>query len=111
MADEIPLAAEFAYLPHALVPGLLRHNFGRESLYDVLESAYGIKLTQAEQSLEAALADPRELELLGLTPPAAVLRMQRLTMRDDGVPVEYVLSAYRGDRYKFHSTLQARVSS
>jgi len=90
---------------------LLRHNFGRESLYDVLESAYGIKLTQAEQSLEAALADPRELELLGLTPPAAVLRMQRLTMRDDGVPVEYVLSAYRGDRYKFHSTLQARVSS
>jgi GntR family transcriptional regulator len=111
LADDIPLAAEFAYLPHALVPGLLRHNFGRESLYDVLESVYGIKLTQAEQSLEAALADPRELELLELTPPAAVLRMQRLTMRDDGVPVEYVLSAYRGDRYKFHSTLQARVSS
>jgi len=27
--------------------------------------------------------------------------MQRLTLTSDGVPVEYVLSTYRGDRYKF----------
>jgi GntR family transcriptional regulator len=108
LADGVPLALETAHLPFALFPQLLRHDFARESLYDVLENEYKLALTQAEQTLEAALGGPREIELLELTPPAAVLRMQRLTLTTDGVPVEYVLSVYRGDRYKFHSALQAR---
>ena len=108
LADGVPLALETAYLPFALFPQLLRHDLARESLYDVLENEYKLKLTHAEQTLEAALGAPREIELLELTPPAAVLRMQRLTLTADGVPVEYVLSVYRGDRYKFHSALQAR---
>jgi len=106
LADAVPLAIESAYLPFALFPRLLRHDFARQSLYDVLENEYKLALTQAEQTLEAALAGPHEIELLELAPPAAVLRMQRLTLTADGVPVEYVLSVYRGDRYKFHSTLQ-----
>ncbi|MBL8094963.1 MAG: GntR family transcriptional regulator [Anaerolineales bacterium] len=106
LADGEPLALEIAYLPVALCPGLLKHDFARESLYAVLEKDYGFKLTHAEQTLEAGLAGPREVELLGLTPPAAVQHIQRLTFRQDGVPVEYVLSTYRGDRYKFRSMLQ-----
>ena len=106
LSDGIPLAVETAYLPFARFPKLLHHNFARESLYDVLETEYKLTLTQAEQSIEAALASAREIELLRLTPPAAVLRMQRLTLTADSVPVEYVHSVYRGDRYKFRSTLQ-----
>jgi GntR family transcriptional regulator len=108
LADGVPLAVESAYLPFAMFPTLLRHNFARESLYDVLESEHKLTLTRADQSIEAALAAPREIELLKLTPPAAVLKMQRLTSTADGVPVEYVLSVYRGDRYKFRSVLQPR---
>jgi len=54
------------------------------------------------------LADPRELELLALTSPSAVLKMQRLSKTADGTPVEWVLSSYRGDRFVFHSILQSR---
>jgi len=111
LADSVPLAVEMAYLPFALFPRLLRHNFARESLYDVLETEYKLTLTQAEQSIEAALASAREIELLKLTPPAAVLKMQRLTLTSDGVPVEYVHSVYRGDRYKFRSMLQPRTNN
>jgi GntR family transcriptional regulator len=110
VADGKPLALETAYLPFALFPNLLNHNFATESLYAVLENEYQIVLTQAEQTIEAALAEPDEIKLLKLDPPAAVLRIQRLTLTRDGVPVEYVLSAYRGDRYKFHSNLQATHS-
>jgi len=110
LANGLPLAVETAYLPFAQFPGLLHHDFATESLYDVLENDYRLVLTRAEQSIEAALASARELELLELTPPAAVLRMQRLTLTDNGVPVEYVLSTYRGDRYKFHSILQPRIA-
>lgn len=108
LADGVPLAVEMAYLPFVTFPRLLRHNFARESLYDVLETDYKLTLVQAEQSIEAALAAPREIELLKLMPPAAVLKMKRLTFSADGIPVEYVLSTYRGDRYKFRFMLQPR---
>jgi GntR family transcriptional regulator len=106
LADGLPLAIETAYLPLSLCPNLLSHDFSIESLYGVLEDQYGLRLTQAEQTIEAALATSRELDLLQLTPPAAVMRMQRLTLAD-ALPVEYVVSAYRADRYKFRSMLQA----
>ena len=108
LADGAPLAIETAYLPLARFPGLLTHNFERESLYDVLENQYQVKLTQAEQTIEAAIAGSYESELLDLTRRAAVLNIRRLTLTDAGVPVEYVCSVYRGDRYKFHSTLNTR---
>jgi len=34
-----------------------------------------------------------------------VLRMQRLTLDSAGLPIEYVYSTYRSDRYKFRSLL------
>lgn len=107
-ANGTPLAIEAAYLPAALTPDLFAHDFSVESLYDVLTRDYGLTLTHAEQRIEAVLAGPRELELLALTPPAAVLKIQRLTKTGDGKPVEWVLSAYRGDTYAFHSLLLGR---
>jgi GntR family transcriptional regulator len=106
LSNDVPLAIETSHLPYALCPQLLQHDFASESLYHVLESEYGLRLVRAEQTIEAGLADPPELELLQMLPPAAVLRMERRTYTDQDVPVEYVVSAYRSDRYKFRSVLQ-----
>jgi GntR family transcriptional regulator len=106
LSDGVPLALESAHLPYAQFPDLLDHDFEVESLYEVLKKDYEITLVQAEQTIEAALATPYEIEMLSLTPPAAVLKMERLTYNDAGLPVEYVPSTYRGDRYKFRSVLQ-----
>ena len=111
LADGDPLAVETAYLPFTLCPNLLQHDFSIESLYNVLEKEYGFLLTQADQTIEAALSTPQEAELLKLTPPAAMLHIERLTLRQDGQPIEYVLSTYRGDRYKFRSQLHLRSKS
>jgi GntR family transcriptional regulator len=108
LSDGIPLAIETAHLPYALCPNLLRHDFARESLYAVLEREYGYRLTRAEQTIEAALARPREAALLQITLPAPVLVMERLTYTDQGVLIEHVHSIYRGDRYKFYSTLTSQ---
>ncbi len=111
LADGDPLAIETAYVPYAMFPGLLKHDFTVESLYSVLESEFGCILTQAEQTIEAALAGRHEAELLEVAQPAAIFKMQRLSMTSDGHPMEYVISSYRGDRYKFHSVLmQSRMS-
>lgn len=105
LADGVPLALESAHLAFSLFPNLLEHDFAVESLYAVLKDVYGVTLVQAEQTLEARLASHQELEILSLKPPAAVLKMERITYEKEGRPVEYVSSVYRGDRYKFRSTL------
>jgi GntR family transcriptional regulator len=100
LSDRRPLALETAFLPFALFPNLLRHDFSTESLYHVLEHEYQLALIAAEPVVEAALADAREADALGLRLPAAVLKVQRVTQRHDGVPIEFALSTYRGDHYK-----------
>ena len=105
LADKLPLCIEVAHLPAALCPNLLTHDFTRESLYVVLRNDCGLALAQAEQTIEAGLADQRELELLRLTAPAAVLRIQRTTFNTDNTPVEYVQSTYCAERYKFRLQL------
>lgn len=111
LADGVPMAIETTNLPLALCPGLLQHDFSAESLYQVLRSDYDIQPAQADQVIEAALASPREAELLELTPPSAVLRMQRLTRDGAGQPIEFVHSTYRSDRYKFRSLLTVATPS
>lgn len=106
LSNDQPLAIETAYLPADLFPGLLDHDFSRESLYEVLARDFGLTLIAASQTIEAALAEPSELALLDVDPPAAVLRMQRLTRTPEGRAVELVHSIYRGDLYQLHSTLE-----
>ncbi len=109
LADGVPLAIETVHLPHHYCPNLLQYDFGVASLYDILEHAYGYRLTRAEQTLEAAFAGPRETALLGLVPPAPILIMKRTTYTEQGVLIEYASSVYRGDRYKFYSVLAPRA--
>ena len=109
MANGDPLCIETAYLPHFQCPGILKFDFSQESLYQVFEREYGLRLVRAEQTMEASLGNASELELLHLTAPAAVLRIERLTFSDQDALVEFVISVYRGDRYKFHSALQTKV--
>ncbi len=111
LSDGTPLAIETVHLPHSLCPNLLQHDFATESLYNVLERDYGFRLTRAEQTIEAALCSTHEAVLLQLNPPAPVLVMERLTFTDQDIPIEHVHSVYRGDRYKFHSTLAPRSES
>jgi GntR family transcriptional regulator len=57
--------------------------------------------------MEASLATSKETELLKITSPSPVLRIERLSYNEQNTLVEYVISTYRGDRYKFHTTLQS----
>jgi GntR family transcriptional regulator len=105
LSNGIPLALETAYLPHMLCPGLLQHDLASGSLYAVLEDHYNLRLVRAEQAITAGLANPNELVLLQLHPPAPILRIERTTFTAQDVAVEVVESAYRSDRYQFRAIL------
>jgi GntR family transcriptional regulator len=107
LSDGIPLAIEEAYIWYQVCPGILECDFSKESLYNILATRYGTILVRAEQTMEASLALPKEAELLQISPPAPVLRLERLSYNEQNILMEYVKSTYRGDRYKFHTTLQS----
>ncbi|MBE2267589.1 MAG: GntR family transcriptional regulator [Anaerolinea sp.] len=107
LAEEQPIALETANLPASLCPDLLdKHDFAHESLYGALRREYGITLTHAEQTIEARPATREEADALGIKVLQPVLSMTRVAYTDGNRPVEYVRSAYRGDRYKFRVVLR-----
>lgn len=107
LADKQPVAVETSALMAALVPGILdHHDFARESLYDVLRSEYGLTMAYAEQTIEARHAAHDESLALDVDAGSPILHMTRITYNDMNRPIEYVRSAYRGDRYKFRAVLR-----
>ncbi|HKS45094.1 MAG TPA: GntR family transcriptional regulator [Amycolatopsis sp.] len=105
LADGEPMALETTHLPLARFRGLRKHVAAGGSLYAALREQYGVEMERAEETIETALAGPREADLLGADVGSPMLLLSRHSFGADGKPVEYVVSIYRGDRYKFVATL------
>lgn len=107
MVDGVPMAIEKVYLPFFRCPDLLSHDLSG-SLYSILRNEYSLRPRSANQSLEAALAGASVAKLLGISPKSPVLCMDRTSYLADTSPLEYCVSIYRGDRYKFYVTLNSQ---
>jgi GntR family transcriptional regulator len=105
MANGEPMAIETTHLSAKRFPGLRRHLAKYTSLYTALSTEYGVHLAEAEETIETALATPREAALLGTDTGLPMLLLSRHSKGDDGEPVEWVRSVSRGDRYKFLARL------
>lgn len=102
LADGEPLAIEHAVVPTEMLP--TADKLGG-SLYKALAER-GNRPISGQQKIRAALAGPNEAKLLGIEEGGEILRIERLTRRADGRPVELTRSAYRGERYEFVSELR-----
>ncbi len=100
-----PLAVENAVIPEEMLGSI--EDIGN-SLYQALDRR-GNWPVVGTQRIRAALAGPTEASLLLIAAGAELLRIERLTRRADGRPVELTRSAYRGDRYVFVSELRGSI--
>ncbi len=105
LVNDAPMAVETSHLPAARFPGLTTRLRSASSLYAVLAEHYGVAPATAEQTIETAAASPREAELLDTDTGAPMLVLARHSFDAGGVPLEWVRSFYRGDRYKFVARL------
>jgi len=101
LADGEPLAIEHAVVPTSMLPA---PDLIENSLYQALEKN-GNRPVRGTQKLCASTASPTEAGLLSVAAGSEVLRIERYTYLEDGTPVEYTRSAYRGDKYVFVSEL------
>ncbi|TVR24491.1 MAG: GntR family transcriptional regulator [Anaerolineaceae bacterium] len=106
LADGQPVALETTYLIADYCVGILEaHDFRHESLYHVLRNSYNLRLMHAEQELEARQPTAEEARVLKVDQSTPILHITRVTYIEHERPIEYVESAYRGDRYKFRARL------
>jgi GntR family transcriptional regulator len=99
LANREPMGVQTAYIPLDLVPGIAEIKFAGASLYDVLQSHYGLYPATARETYCVALLTRDVAALLGVSARSPAMTAERVTFLADGRPLEYVQSIMRGDRY------------
>lgn len=73
----------------------------RGSIYAILQEKFGIYPTEADETLEVALATREEATLLRIPENSPLLLSERTLWSQDRKAIEFVKILYRGDRYKY----------
>ena len=102
VVDGIPLGMLHSFIPAKFKLGVDEDY--TKSLYRILEKK-GIRLKEAEQTIEVRMATPDETRLLRLDAPCPTLVIRRLAYSVNHEAVEYVEGVYRGDRYRYNCKL------
>ncbi|MDX9865978.1 MAG: GntR family transcriptional regulator [Anaerolineaceae bacterium] len=101
-ADGIPIGIHVSYLP--LNPGQTItvdevEEYG--SLYNLLQEKFNLIATEADETLEATIADAYEAQLLEVNTGSPLLLIERTVWSQARYPMEFVKVLYRADRYKY----------
>jgi GntR family transcriptional regulator len=104
-ADHTPMAIEVVYLEASRFPGLDASMNDHASLYELLRTRWSLQPAEAEQTIETVPASPQVASILQTDPGTPMLLLTRTTRDAAGEVFEFVRSLYRGDRYRFITTL------
>lgn len=97
LADGVPISLERVQLPAEIFPSLLELPLGG-SIYDLLDSRYGVTPDEVVEHLEVVEASSDEAALLGVTVRAPLLAITRTSSTSAGVPFEFSHDLFRADR-------------
>jgi len=99
-ADGVPLVYSDTYLPGCLDLPLNEATYNA-SLYDFLRKERDIVVASAQDTLEAMLADGQMAAFLKIPLYTAVFKRTRKGFDQDGRQVEFSVSCYPGEKYKY----------
>lgn len=102
--DDVPFAFTLNFLSDKYGAELTEVALLEESLLWLL-LAKGVELAHASQLIRAQEATLDVARRLGLSDAAPVLFVERLVCDRDRLPIEFVQTWYRGDRYEYHVEL------
>jgi GntR family transcriptional regulator len=97
LADGVPISLERARLPAEIFPGLLELPLGG-SLYELMDTHYGVRPEDVVEHLEVVDASAEEAGLLGVSVRTPLLAITRTSSTADGVPFEFSQDLFRADR-------------
>ncbi|MBW7455980.1 GntR family transcriptional regulator [Paenibacillus sepulcri] len=102
LVDGLPIGVNKVFLNTSITPQahLSKYDFSSHSLYAAL-ALEGVELSEAEETVEASLADDLQASLLNIPVGAPILLLTRLTKLKDGRTYEYAEMVFRADKYKY----------
>jgi GntR family transcriptional regulator len=107
LADGIPMMKETRYISLRLCPDVHRKNL-EQSLYDIFERDYGIRLTVINQILSAVMLEGEWLKVFQVNKPIPAFRVEGYSICGKNLIVEMENSIYRGDMYRFSAKAEPR---
>lgn len=97
-----PIVIFVSYIPERLAAPLYEIDLTNRSLYGVLEEKCGVSVAYVDHTLSVRLATEEEAELLGIPPASPVHDFEELAYDTSGLPVDFSLSIFRGDKSRFY---------
>jgi GntR family transcriptional regulator len=100
-ADGQPILRVKTYLPVGSCSFILEYNFVHEGLYNVLSSRDDTRICRVSKSCEAIAAGREDVEILEVKRGSPIHFFKTIGYNFSGEVIEYSLSYFRGDQYRF----------
>jgi len=104
-ADDDPIVTVETYLPYEKCAFVLGHDFGVESLYNVLATNDKTRICRVSRILEAVGANGQDVETLNVRRGKPIQLSTTVGYNNADEPIEYSIARYRGDRNRFEVDL------
>lgn len=102
--DDEPISVQSTTILTEMCPGLDRHDFSRESLYEVLANEYRLAICRIDHTVRAVAADEFRAEMLQVPDGSPLLFVGTTAYLENGSPIEATASYYRGDKYEYSTS-------
>lgn len=104
-ADDDPIVTVETYLPYDRCSFIMGHDFGNESLYNVLSLNDKTRICRVIRILEAVGANSHDMKTLNLQRGKPIQLSTTIGYNSTDEPIEYSVARYRGDRNRFEVDL------
>jgi GntR family transcriptional regulator len=105
-ANNEPISVQRAMVPIKLMPDLDSKNL-EGSFYKIWKMDYQIIADRGEQTIRTRLPLDDEMDMLRIDKENPVFEITRVTYSQQDIPIEYLRSIWRGDRYDFFVNLSS----
>lgn len=96
-----PMAYQQSYMPVSLCEGLDQFDFSKESLFEVLENHYHLRISWQKQFIKPCIARPSEADPLEIVVGNPLLYLEGIAYLERNIPIEYKKIYFRSDLYDF----------
>jgi DNA-binding GntR family transcriptional regulator len=104
-----PVLLQECYIPYHICPLLLEDDIEHQSLFDLLEKKYGIKITRVKNFIEVTHLKTDEARFLNLSEgvPASLLTQQ---FYSGDTLIMYIQSVKKSDRFRIFMDFERKVA-
>ncbi|MCM3600050.1 GntR family transcriptional regulator [Robertmurraya korlensis] len=104
----IPVSIEESFIPYKYCPDIDHLITNNHSLYQMLESEYGITLVKAKEYMKVKLAEESDSKLLRIRSESPCVLREAVAYDDQGQSIEFSTSLTRSDIVRFYSELHLK---